>query len=136
MSADEGRDPDGIMSEHDVAEHVGIPPRDVKRAWREGRLRGARFGGRYRFRYGAVRAWLLGEEDRWEEKGRMARGSEKSVGSTPGTSIGTTPPSDASDDLALALQIADELKRPSGSSSSNGHARKSPANSSRRSATP
>lgn len=110
---------DRIMSAEEVAEHLRVPVKDVKKAWREGRLLGSRFSGGYRFRLSAVEKFLGEEEQRWRERNIAVHGSTKNPDEPPSTSTGTTKPMDGSGDEALALEIASELTKPSGSSSSN-----------------
>jgi excisionase family DNA binding protein len=129
-------DPDRILDEKEVADHLHISPADVKRAWREGRLRGARFGSKYRFRLCSVETFLQAEEARWQEQNSAALGSTGSPGSSPGTSIGTTQTPDGSGDEALALKIASELKNRSASSSSKERAPKNRPQASLRIVTP
>jgi excisionase family DNA binding protein len=125
---------DEVVTDQQLAERLGCPVRDIKRAWRQGRLRGTKLSTGLRFREQAIRAWLEAEEERCHASNIEALGWEESRAAQAITSIGTR--EDASEDAALALRIADKLKRPSAPSSSSARATERQVPPSRRSAIP
>jgi excisionase family DNA binding protein len=125
---------DEVVTDQQLAERLGCPVRDIKRAWRQGRLRGTKLSTGLRFREQAIRAWLEAEEERCHASNMDSLGLGASAGGQAGTSITTRSVTSESADVALALTIANELKKPLASSSGSVRALQSPARLSRRNA--
>ena len=109
---------DDVVTDVELADRLACPVKDIKRAWREGRLRGTKLSTGLRFREPAIKAWLEAEEARWHASNTGSRGSDASGEDQAGTSTTTMPRLSESEELALTRTIANELKRPSATSSS------------------
>src|SRR5438105_4671707 len=104
-------DPARLLTADEVAERCRCSPRDVKTAWKAGRLSGVKFSTGLAFRAEAVTAWIEGEERRCRGSVAATSGSGKSEGATSGTSTGMTPTPSASAVKELALESALSLRR-------------------------